>query len=123
MGAWLGVLASGARIDLYDSLRGTFNVVPAALFFGGLAVLAFGVLPRATSFVAYGSVALGYVVQIVAGLASAPAWLQDLSPFWHIAPVPARSPNVGASIAFLALAVALTVAGSLAFAHRDVASD
>lgn len=123
VGAWLGVLASGAHISLYDSLRGTFNVVPAALFFGGLAVLAFGLVPRTTSYVAYGSVALGYVVQIVAGLSSAPAWLMDLSPFWHISPVPARSPNLGASVAFVALAVALTAAGLAAFTHRDVASD
>lgn len=123
VGTWLGVLASGAHISLWDSLRGTFNVVPAALFFGGLAVATFGLAPRVTSYVAYGSVALGYLVQVVAGLASAPAWLMDLSPFWHISPVPARPPNGGALIAFVVLAVALTALGTLAFSRRDVVSD
>lgn len=121
--AWIGVLASGEHLALTDALRGTANVVPVALFFGGLAVLCFGIAPRFVSFVAFGSVALAYLVQILGGLSGAPAWVLDLSPFWHLAPVPATSPNTGANVAFALLALGLAGTGTLAFARRDLASD
>jgi ABC-2 type transport system permease protein len=123
VGAWLGVIASGSSIGLLDALKGALNVLPVALFFGSLTVLAFGLAPRITSYVAFGSVAAAYVIQIVAGLTSAPSWLIDVSPFTHLAPVPATGPNVTATVVFIVLTVGCAVLGALAFHRRDVSSD
>jgi ABC-2 type transport system permease protein len=123
VGAWVGVLASGASIGLLDSFKGAANVLPVAVFFGSLAVLAFGVAPRTTAYVAFGSVTSAYVVQIVAGLTNAPSWLIDVSPFTHLAPVPATGPNTTATLVLLGLSLACTAAGTLAFRRRDIAVD
>jgi len=61
------------------------------------------------------------LIQIVAGFASAPRWLADVSPFAHIAAVPAAPVDVAATVVMLAIAAASTGAGLLAFRHRDVA--
>jgi len=64
-----------------------------------------------------------YVVQIVAGLTNAPSWLIDVSPFTHLAPVPATGPNTTATLVLLGLSLACTAAGTLAFRRRDIAVD
>jgi polyether ionophore transport system permease protein len=98
-------------------------VIPTALLFGGLAVLAFGTVPRATAAVAFGTATVAYLIQIFAGLSDAPAWLIDVSPFSHIAPVPATAANATATLVMLAVAVVSTVLGLRAFQHRDLAID
>jgi len=52
VGAWSGANVSGASISLLHTLEASFNVIPASLLFGGLTVLAFGWVPRATAYVA-----------------------------------------------------------------------
>ena len=47
LGTWVGTVLSGSDADLGPMLRGSLNTVPVALLFGGLSVLAFGLLPRA----------------------------------------------------------------------------
>ena len=120
LGAWAGANLSGSSISLLDVMEGSFNVIPTALLFGGLSVLAFGARPRATTYVAFGAVAVAFLLQIVGGLSSSPSWVTKLSPFSHIAPVPAASVDVGATLVMLAAAVASTACGVLAFSHRDL---
>ncbi|HXY90866.1 MAG TPA: hypothetical protein VEP49_00150 [Acidimicrobiia bacterium] len=122
LGAWAGANVSGASVGFVDAVEASFNVVPAALLFGGLAVLAFGALPRATTYVAFGAAAVAYLIQVVAGLSGAPGWLIDLSPFSHLAPVPATPVNTGAMLVMLAVALAASALGLAAFRRRDLAS-
>ena len=105
-----------------DALEASFNVIPTALLFGGLSVLAFGVVPRATAYVAFGA-DRRLLIQIIAGLSGAPGWLIDLSPFSHIAPVPATGMNTAATLVMLAIAVVSTALGLGAFDRRDLAPD
>ena len=121
VGAWAGANVSGASVSLRDVVAASYNVIPTALFFGGLSVLAFGAVPRLTATVAFGAVAVAFLVQIVGGIASAPSWVSKLSPFSHIAPVPAASVDVTATIVMLAVAVVAAALGVFAFAHRDIA--
>ncbi len=121
--AWAGVALSGSGGDIGGSLRGALNVVPVALLFGGITLLAFGVWPRATAAVAFGAVALAYVVQIFGSMAAAPGWLLDLSPFAHVAPVPAASADPTSSVVMIGIGLAAALAGGAAFARRDIASD
>jgi ABC-2 type transport system permease protein len=122
-GAWLGANTSGASVTFVHALEASVNVIPAALLFGGLSVLAFGAAPRITSYVAFGAVALAYLIQIIGGLSKAPHWLTKVSPFTHLAPVPATSVNIGATVVMLAIALVTAGGGMLAFVHRDLASD
>ena len=122
-GTWAGANVSGAAVGVLDAVKGSLNVVPAALLFSGLAVLAFGAVPRATAYTAFGTVTVAYVIQIVGGLAGAPAWLTDVSPFAHIAAVPAVPVNVAATLVMLAIAAGTTALGVVAFHRRDVAGD
>lgn len=123
IGAWAGVNLSGSSLSLTDALAASINVVPTALLFGGLSVLAFGAVPRATAYVAFGAVTIAFLVQLVGGLSAAPGWLMNLSPFSHIAPVPATSMNVTSTVVALAVAVVSTGLGVLAFGRRDLATD
>lgn len=121
VGAWAGANVSGSPVALGDVVEGSYNVIPTALLFGGLSVLAFGVVPRATAYVAFGAVTAGFLIQIVGGLSSAPSWVTKLSPFSHIAPVPAAAVDTTATVVMLVIAVASTALGVLAFARRDLA--
>jgi ABC-2 type transport system permease protein len=121
IGAWAGANLSGSSVGLIDVVEGSYNVIPTALLFGGLSVLAFGVVPRATIYVAFGAVTFAFLIQIIGGLSSSPAWVTKLSPFSHIAPVPAASVDVVATLVMLGVAVASTAFGVLAFSNRDLA--
>jgi ABC-2 type transport system permease protein len=52
-------------------------------------------------------------------LSSAAGWVLALSPFSHLAPVPAVPADVAAPLVMLAVATAFALAGTLAFAQRD----
>jgi ABC-2 type transport system permease protein len=117
---WAGVRLSGQPFALADSLRGAVNTLPVSLLYMGLAVLAFGIAPRAVGAVAYGSVALSYALLIVTALGNAPRWVIDLSPLSHLAPVPAAAANRLASVVLLAIAAVTTIAGALGFGRRDL---
>jgi ABC-2 type transport system permease protein len=119
----VGAQVSGEPITVADTLAASFNVVPAALLFGGLSVLAFGAVPRVTAYVAFGGAGAAFVIQLLAGLAGAPSWLGDLSPFSHLAAVPAVPVNTAATLVMLAVAVASTAAGMAAFRRRDLLVD
>ncbi len=49
-----------------------------------------------------------------------PPWIQDLSPFEHLALVPAQDVDWAAVFAVGTVAVVLSVAGQYAFRRRDV---
>jgi ABC-2 type transport system permease protein len=49
-----------------------------------------------------------------------PQWLQDLSPFEHLALVPAEDFRWLPFLTLLAVAAAISLAGQLAFQRRDV---
>ena len=103
-----------------DDMRAGLNCVPATLLLFGLAVLCFGALPRLTTAVSLGSVVVAYLVELVGALVKAPAWVLDLSPFHHVAPVPAAPANTTAAITMIVVGVACAVAGIELFARRDL---
>ena len=110
-----------SRVSLASMIGAGANCLPAALLFGGLAALAFAIVPRATAAVAYGLVAVAFVWQLFGALLGAPQWLLDLSPFQHVGLVPAQSFRAGAAVAMLAIAAAAGVAALWAFRRRDLA--
>jgi ABC-2 type transport system permease protein len=119
---WSGTAVSGSAGAWGGLLKGGLNIVPLVLLFGGLAVLVYGLRPRATGATAFALVGVAYGIQVIGGSVKAPQWLLDVSPFTHLAPVPAV-PFDGESAGVMAgLALVAALVGVLAFARRDTAA-
>ncbi|MEP9383188.1 hypothetical protein [Nocardioides sp. KR10-350] len=89
------------------------------LVLSGLARLLYGVAPRLAQ-LAWVGLVLAFVVMLFGELLRLPQWLQDLSPFDHLAMVPAEDFRVVPVVVVALVAVALSAAGQLAFRRRDV---
>jgi len=121
--SWAGARSQGAGVSLPDMLGAGANCLPTALLFLALSALAFAVCPRATSGIAYGLVSLAFVWQLFGSALGAPAWLLGVSPFHHVALVPAQSFKALAAAIMLAIAAAALVAAFTLFARRDLTGE
>ncbi|MBC7549770.1 MAG: hypothetical protein H7269_02515 [Cellulomonas sp.] len=98
---WTGAAVMGSDLTLRDSMGAVLNTVPVAVVFGGLAVLVFGLAPRAT--VAATGASMAYLLPIVGPALGWPDAVVGVSPFWHLGAVSA-------------------VVGTIAFERRDLVS-
>jgi ABC-2 type transport system permease protein len=121
--AWAGAAVENADVSPTSMLEAGANCLPVALLFGGLAALAFAVVPRAGAGIAYGLVAVAFVWQLLGGLLGAPRWLLDVSPFQHVGLVPAQPFRIGAALVMLAAALAASLAAVWRFTRRDLIGD
>lgn len=118
--AWAGAAAQHAGVSLPLMLEAGLNCLPAALLFLGLGALAFALMPRATAAIVYGLVATAFAWELFGALLDVPRWTRDLSPFHHVALVPAQPFAVGAGVTMAAIAAAAAVVAVAAFARRDL---
>jgi ABC-2 type transport system permease protein len=118
--AWAGAAGEGAGVPLVRLLEAGANCLPVSLLFLSFGALLFGVAPRLAVGGAYGLVSATFLWQLVGGLLGAPRWLLDLSPFRHVALVPAEPFRVGAAVILLALSAACLLTGLWAFRRRDL---
>lgn len=118
--AWAAAASQGAGVGIVDLLETGLNCLPPALLFLGLSALAFALVPRATAAVAYGLVSVAFCWYLFGSLLGVPAWTLDLSPFNHLALVPAQPLDVTAALAMSAIGLAAAAASLPAFARRDV---
>lgn len=95
------------------------SLLPAVFLLGGLAALLYGVLPRLTV-LSWLALIFCVVVMLFGEVLRFPTWLQAVSPFHHLASVPAASTDWPAFGVVLAAAVALGAGGLLGFIRRDV---
>lgn len=93
--------------------------VPAVLVLSGVARLLHGVAP-ALSQLSWLGLVLCTGVLFFGEVWRLPQWFQDLSPFEHLAFVPAESFRWAPFLVLAALAALLSVAGQLAFQRRDI---
>ncbi|MFC4784943.1 ABC transporter permease [Nocardioides sp. MAHUQ-72] len=93
--------------------------LPAILVLSGTARMLYGVSPRAAS-LAWLPLVVAVVVMFFGELLRLPQWFQDLSPFEHLALVPAESFRWVPFLALAALALGLSLAGQVAFVRRDI---
>ena len=89
------------------------------LVLAGVATLLFGLGPRWAS-LAWLGLLLAVVVLLFGEVFRMPEWLQDLSPFHHLALVPAEDFRWTPFVVLSVIAAALPVAGLALFARRDV---
>ncbi len=111
------VTGEGSALPRY--LLPMLGYAAPVLVLGGLARFLYGVLPRAAAFAWLGLV-FSAVVMLFGPLFGLPQWLQALSPFEHLALVPAEDFRWPPFLTLLAAAAALSGAGQLGFVRRDV---
>lgn len=121
--AWAGARAAGVDIALPRMLEAGANAVPTAVLFLGIAALAFGVAPRASSGIAYGLVTLAFFWHLVGSLLAIPGWLLDLTPFAHIGLVPAEPFHAVAAIVMSGIGLLAGLTAVAALRHRDLITD
>jgi ABC-2 type transport system permease protein len=89
------------------------------LVLSGVARALYGVLPRAAA-LAWLGLALAVVVLLFGELLRLPRWLQDLSPFEHLALVPAEPFRWLPFVVLLVVAAVLSTVGLLGLTRRDL---
>ncbi|MBK9177994.1 MAG: hypothetical protein IPM45_00240 [Acidimicrobiales bacterium] len=118
--AWAGAAVRGADVTVGGVAAATVNTLPVTVFFGGLTLLVFAAAPRLTSGLGIGLAVGLFLLDFIGENLDAPGWLLDLSPFHHVAAVPAVDPAVGPAIALVSVGVVLGVAGLGVFRSRDL---
>jgi ABC-2 type transport system permease protein len=122
LAAGAGAAATGAGVSPARTLEAGLNCLPASLLFLGLAMLLTAVAPRATA-AAYGIVVTAFVWELLGALLGSPSWLLALSPFHHVAPVPAVPFRATPALAMLAAGAAASALAVAWFRRRDLVAD
>lgn len=118
---WAGSQSAGSSdVTLDDALRSVLNTGSVVILVTGLAVLAFGLVPRLTTAVPIAVAVVGYVLALLGPALAWPQWVVDLSPFAHLAYVPAQPFAATSAAVMVALGAGATACGVLAFNRRDV---
>jgi polyether ionophore transport system permease protein len=118
--AWLGAELVGVSLSFPRLLEAGVNCLPVALLFLGVAGLAYAAIPRASTGIAYGVVAVAFLWQLFGSLVGAPKWLVDITPFAHVAAVPAQSFRVGAAAVMVGAGVLAGLIAIATFERRDL---
>lgn len=117
---WAGSATAGAGLDLGDALAGALNVVPIVLLCLGAATLALGWTPRAVAVIGSLPAAGGFLLLVVVDSVQAPAWIGAVSPFAHLAAVPATAPDLLAAVVMTALGALGIAVGMVGYRRRDL---
>jgi ABC-2 type transport system permease protein len=117
---WAGARAVGAPLAVGEALAGALAVVPVALVCLGAALAALGWVPQAVLALGVLPAAGGYLLLVLADSFRWPGWVRGLSPFAHLAAVPAEPMDVPGAAGMLAVAVLLAVVGLTGYARRDL---
>ena len=120
LATWAGATWVGAGLGLGESLRGALSIVPVALLCLGAALLALGWLPSAVLAIGVLPAAGGFLLMVFADSFGWPSWVGGLSPFAHLAAVPAEPMDVAGAVGMLLVAAVMGVAGIAGYARRDL---
>lgn len=118
LGLGFGLVAGDARGGAELAVA-TLGYLAPVLCLAAIARLLYGVSARAAT-LAWLPLLLAVVVMLFGALLKLPQWLQDLSPFEHVALVPAEEFRWAPFLAVAMVAFVLSAAGQEAFARRDV---
>jgi ABC-2 type transport system permease protein len=117
---WGGMRWVGIDVGPGESLGGALSVVPVALLCLGVAVAALGYVPGAVLPLALLPAAGGFLLLAFADSFGWPEWVRGLSPFAHLAAVPAAPLDVVGTVGMLVIAAVLAAVGLTGYATRDL---
>ncbi|NKZ08039.1 hypothetical protein [Actinomadura latina] len=120
---WAGAAVTGAGTGLPDTLAATLNPLPVAALATGLAVLLFGASPRLTAPGSAAAVVTAYLMEMIGSTLDWPDPVLAVSPFHHVAAVPAEPFAAVPAAVMIGVAALLTGAGLLLFERRDLTGD
>ena len=120
---WIGTVTQDAGVGLGTLVDAGVNVVPPSICVLGIGALAFGLWPRATSFVVYAVLGWSLLIEVVGGVVASSHWLVDTSVFHQMAAAPATAPNWTTSGAMVGLGAGSALVGALAFRRRDIVGE
>ncbi|GAA4677572.1 ABC transporter membrane-spanning protein [Pseudonocardia yuanmonensis] len=117
---WAGAALVDAPLGPGEAVAGALNTVPVSLLGLGAAVLALGWSPRLV--VAAGSIpgVGGFLWLVISQSIDAPRWVTTVSPFAHLAAVPAAPAAVTATTVMLLVAACLAGLGVVGYRRRDL---
>ena len=77
-------------------------------------------VPRAGTAIAYGLVGVAFLWETIGGVANAPGWTLDLSPFHHVGLVPAEPFQATGAVVMVAIGTVAALAATWVFDRRDL---
>lgn len=119
----LGVIVTGGHMTFGQGLEAGLNVLPPELLFIGAGVLFLAFAPRFGVGFLYAFVVVAFVWELFGALLSFPDWLLGFSPFYHVAPVPAKPIAVVSALLMIAIGAGAMMVGLACFRRRDLAGD
>jgi ABC-2 type transport system permease protein len=117
---WLGAQTQSVNVSFVKLVEAGANCLPVTLLFLGLAALAYALVPRASSGIAYGLVTVAFLWYLFGSLLQVPRWLVDVSPFVHVGAVPVQPFHTAAAAIMIAIGAVAAAAAVAAFARRDL---
>jgi ABC-2 type transport system permease protein len=117
---WGTVASQHVAVSFHTLLLAGLNTIAPALFTLGIGVLAFGILPRLTTFIAYGVIAWSFLIQLVSSGTTFNHWLLDTSVLQHVPLAPAANPNWSAAAILAGLGLLAALIGAACFRRRDL---
>lgn len=117
---WAGAAAVGVHVALPRMLEAGANCLPVALFFLGVAVLVYAVVPRMSAAISYGIVLVTFLWQAVGALLGAPRWAVELTPFAHVGLVPTQAFRAVDAAVMIGIGLVAAVVALAWFRRRDL---
>lgn len=122
VGLGLGAgIASGEFDQFQEVVIAAVSYTPVLWFIGGLAAALYGLAPRAMSAV-WLVLVYALTADMLGGLLQFPEWMLELSPYDHVAKMPAEDFRLLPLLVFTALAAGLIALGLATFRRRDIES-
>jgi ABC-2 type transport system permease protein len=119
---WSGAKITGAPLQFADSLAGALNPLPVALLAAGAAAVGVGWFPSAVGAIGALPIVGGFLVNVTMQTVKVPGWVANLSPWAHLAAVPATPPHWAAAIILLLIDAILAATGVYGYVKRDAAA-
>jgi polyether ionophore transport system permease protein len=116
----IGAQTQGVSLSFVKFIEAGANCLPVAALFLGLAALLYAIVPRASTGIGYGLVAVAFLWYLFGSLLAVPKWLVDATPFAHVGAVPVQPFHAGAAAIMVGIGVVAAVAAVAAFERRDL---
>jgi ABC-2 type transport system permease protein len=123
LATWLGVASQHVGVSFHTLLLSGINTIGPALFILGIGILALGIVPRLTTFIAYGVIAWSFLIQLLSSGTTFNHWLLDTSVLQHVSLAPAASPNWTEAAILSGLGLIAALIGAAFFRKRDLQTD
>ncbi len=121
-GVWLGA-AAGSDVTAAQAYRPLVGTLPIVVLFAGLAVLAFGAVPRLTVAVPAVLAVLSYLLDLLGPVLELPTWVMELSPFSGLARPPTEGLSMSWVVTVCGVGLLAAALGVVAFGRRDVTGE